>query len=68
MKHLLGRKFIVAVLTLVGAFVLAFFERLTSDFAIIASVVNGAFNAADAAITRRFAGSPSTGEDSKGEL
>jgi hypothetical protein len=56
MHPLLGRKFLVAVLTLAGAFVLALKGLLTGDFALIASVVNGSFNAADTLITRKFAG------------
>jgi hypothetical protein len=69
-KQLLGRKFIVAVLTLVAAFVLAILGKLTDDFTIVASVVNGAFTAADTLITRKSldAGSPATGRDSEGAL
>jgi hypothetical protein len=68
-KLLMGRKFIVAVLSLVTAFVLALLGKLTGDFAFIASVVNGAFAAADAAITRKSfdAGSTSTGREPAGE-
>jgi hypothetical protein len=52
-SKLLGRKFIVAVLTLTAAFVLALQGKLTGDFTVIASIVVGAFNAADTLITRK---------------
>jgi hypothetical protein len=53
---LLGRKFIVAVITILAAFVLGMFGKLTADFALVASVVNGAFSAADTLITRASLG------------
>ena len=42
------RKWSVAVLTLLLGAVLGFMGKLTSDFAMIASVVNGAFMGANA--------------------
>jgi hypothetical protein len=67
-RQLLGRKFLVASLTLVAAFVLALRGQLTGDFAIIASVVNGAFTAADTLITRKSlaAGITATGRNEQG--
>lgn len=54
--------------TLAMAFVLALLGKLTAEFSAIATIVNGAFNAADTFITRSFAGKPSTGEDTEGKL
>ena len=49
----LGRKFIVCLLALIGAFVLGLFNRLTGEYATVASVVVAAFTTADTLITRR---------------
>lgn len=67
MKPFLSRKFLVAALTLVTAFVLGMLGKLTADFTYIASVVNGAFTAADTLITRASigAGVPSAGRTTK---
>jgi hypothetical protein len=67
-KHLLGRKFLVAVITIVAATGLAFAGKLTSEFATIASIVNGAFNAADTFITRKALGAGATGRNEQGEI
>lgn len=68
MSKLFGRKFVVAVLTLIAAFVLAAMGKLTNDFTIIASVVNGAFSAADTFITRKSLDAGVTGREVQGEI
>lgn len=42
------RKFIVTMAALVGAVLLAFFQKLTAEYATVASICVGAFNAANA--------------------
>jgi hypothetical protein len=52
---LLGRKFLVGMYALTGAFVLALLNKLTSEYATVASIVVGSFSAADAYITGKHA-------------
>jgi len=50
-----GRKFVVGMLALVGAFVLACMGKLTADFSTVAAVVVASFSAANAYITGKTA-------------
>jgi hypothetical protein len=60
-KLLMGRKFIVGMSALAGAFVLALVNKLTAEYATVASIVVGSFSAADAYITGKTFTPDSTG-------
>lgn len=53
-----GRKYEVVMSALVGAFVLALFGKLTTDYSTVATVVVASFSAANAYITGKTASAP----------
>ncbi len=48
-----GRKFVLALYGIVSSSVLAAFGKLTGEYVTVVTIVIGAFNAADAYITKR---------------
>lgn len=50
-----GKKFIVGMSALGGAFVLALFNKLTAEYSTVATIVVAAFSAANAYITGKTA-------------
>jgi hypothetical protein len=61
----MGRKFFLAVYSLLSSSALAAFSRLTPEYAAIVSTVMIAFSAADAFITGRVGNQPDTNDGVK---